>query len=238
MCQNHPTGPASTPTLTRRGMLRLSALGGAAALGGGLLRPREAEAAPWQEEVIRTPDQALAALMAGNQRFVRNQTTSVQHNLVCIDRKPPTQTPFASVLGCADSRVPVELLFDRGWGEIFVCRSAGNVVAAELIGSLEYGAEVLDSKVLMVLGHADCGAVKATMERATVPGQISALYARIYPAVARAGGDLDRAIIENVRDQVSLLTNASTVLAQRVQARKLRIVGGVYDVCSGAVRLL
>jgi len=235
MCQNHPTDHASTPTLTRRGMLRLSALGGAAALGGSLLRPREADAAPWQEE-IRTPDQALAALMAGNRRFVHNQVTSAQRNLRCENQVPPKQTPFASVLGCADSRVPVELLFDRGWGEIFVCRSAGNIITSELIGSLEYGAEVLNSKVVMVLGHADCGAVKATMERTDAPGQISALYARIYPAVARAGGDMNRAIAENVRDQVSLLTNASTVLARRIQAGTVKVVGGVYDVCSGEVR--
>lgn len=237
MCQNHAIDPTSTPTLTRRGMLRLSALGGAAALGGNLLLPREAYAAPWQEE-IRTPDQALAALMAGNGRFVRNQVTSPQHNLRCENQVPPRQTPFASVLGCADSRVPVELLFDRGWGEIFVCRSAGNIITSELIGSLEYGAEVLNSKLVMVLGHADCGAVKATMERTNAPGQISSLYARIYPAVARAGGDVNRAIAENVRDQVSLLANASTVLAQRVSDGRVKIVGGVYDVCSGAVRLV
>jgi carbonic anhydrase len=238
MCQKHSTDHASTPTLTRRGMLRLSALGGAAALGGNLLLPREADAAPWQEETIRTPDEALAALMAGNRRFVRGQVTTPQHNLRCVNQVPPKQTPFASVLGCADSRVPVELLFDRGWGEIFVCRSAGNFVVSELIGSLEYGAEVLKSKLVLVLGHADCGAVKATMERATVPGQISSLYAHIYPAVARSGGNLNRAIEENVRNQVSLLANASTVLAQLAHDGKVKIVGGVYDVCSGAVRLL
>ncbi|HEU4560491.1 MAG TPA: carbonic anhydrase [Longimicrobium sp.] len=218
-------------------MLRLSALSGAAALGAGLALPEPADAA-WEQEPIDTPDKALDALKKGNERFVERGMTTPQRRLVCpADGRPPTQTPFAAILSCADSRVPVELLFDEGFGRLFVCRSAGNITTSELIGSLEYGVAVLGALVVVVLGHNDCGAVKETMAATPAPGQITSIYSRIYPAVARSDGNLALAIEENVKEQVMLLRRASTVIRQR-EPRSVRVVGATYDLCGGAVRWL
>ncbi len=242
MCQHtdpHLASPPAEPALSRRGMLRLAALSGAAALGTGLVQPAPAEAEPWEQEPIDTPDKALAALAAGNRRFVAAGMSSRQRGLVCpADARPPRQRPFAAILSCADSRVPVELLFDEGFGRLFVCRAAGNIATSELIASLEYGVEVLGTLAVMVLGHDDCGAVESAMANANAPGQISSLYPFIYPAVARAGGNLARAIELNVADQVALLRNASTVLKPRVADGRLKIVGAVCSLCTGAVRPL
>src|SRR6266852_8291109 len=121
-----------------------------------------------------TPDAALKELLAGNERFAANQLTSVEHDLeVLKEHTADKQEPFAAVLACADSRVPVELVFDQTIGHIFVTRVAGNVVTPEIIASLEYGAAVLGTRVILVIGHADCGAVKATIQAKEVPGQIS-----------------------------------------------------------------
>ncbi|PQK90870.1 carbonic anhydrase, partial [Pantoea ananatis] len=122
---------------------------------------------------------------------------------------------------------------------VFVCRTAGNVISPEVIGSLEFGTLVLGAQVLVVLGHTSCGAVKATVDGTAVPGQISTLYHRIRPAVDRAGGtDVERAIEENVRMQASLLSSSSPVLAGLIREGKLRIVGGVYRLDTGEVRWL
>lgn len=228
---------STEPTLSRRGMLRLSALSGAAALGAGLALPAPAEAA-WEQEPIDTPDKALDALKKGNDRFVERGMTTPQRGLACpADGSPPKQQPFAAILSCADSRVPVELLFDQGFGNLFVCRSAGNITTAELIGSLEYGVLEVGVKAVVVLGHNDCGAVDAAMKATDAPGQITSLYPHIYPAVARSGNDLSRAVEENVREQVMLLRRASTIIRQR-EPRTVKVVGATYDLCRGAVRWL
>src|SRR5262245_18895701 len=134
-----------------------------------------------------TPDAAITELMAGNQRFASNQLTSVQHDLeVLKNRTAEKQEPFAAVLACADSRVPVELIFDQTIGEIFVTRVAGNVVSPDIIASLEYAVAVLGVEVILALGHANCGAVKASLKADTVPGQISVLYAPLRRAVEQA----------------------------------------------------
>jgi len=122
------------------------------------------------------PDSALQELLAGNGRFASNRLTSVDHDLnVLKEHTVDKQEPFAALLACADSRVPVELVFDQTIGHLFVTRVAGNVVTPEIIGSLEYGVAVLGVKVLLVLGHRNCGAVKAAMKADPVPGQISVL---------------------------------------------------------------
>ena len=135
-----------------------------------------------------TPDEALKALMDGNQRYVGGQLKSLNEDLAILKAKTAEkQEPFAAVLSCADSRVPVEIVFDQSIGQIFVVRVAGNIATPEIIASLEYGVAVLGTRVLMVLGHGNCGAVKATIDGKAVPGQISALYAPIRPAVDEAG---------------------------------------------------
>src|SRR6201984_545369 len=131
-----------------------------------------------------TPDAALKELLAGNGGFAANQLTSVEHDLdILKEHTADKQEPFAAVLACADSRVPVELLFDQTIGHLFVTRVAGNLATPEIIASLEYGAAVLGTKVIMVLGHAGCGAVKAAIAGKEVPGQISALFPPLRPAV-------------------------------------------------------
>src|SRR5215510_2511288 len=121
-----------------------------------------------------SPDAALQELLSGNQRFAANQLTSIEHDLAVLKEKTvDKQEPFAAVLSCADSRVPVELVFDQTIGHLFVTRVAGNLVTPEIIGSLEYGVGVLGVKALVVLGHSGRGAVKAAMKADSVSGQIS-----------------------------------------------------------------
>src|SRR5271168_1177584 len=134
-----------------------------------------------------SPDAALQELMDGNRRFISGRMTAHEQDLAILKLNTvDKQEPFAAVLSCADSRVPVELVFDQSIGHVFVTRVAGNVVTSEIIASLEYGAAVLGTKVILVMGHSNCGAVKATIQAKEVPGQISALYPHIQPAVDQA----------------------------------------------------
>ena len=183
-----------------------------------------------------TPDAALKELLAGNERFAANQLTSVEHDLeVLKEHTADKQEPFAAVLACADSRVPVELIFDQTIGHIFVARVAGNMVTPEIIATLEYGVAVLGVKVLLVLGHTSCGAVKAAMKSDAVPGQISVLYKHLRPAVEKSGGNLDQAIGLNAEHQLELLRTSSTVVRDALQGGKVKVVSAVYDLASGKV---
>jgi len=182
-----------------------------------------------------TPVEALAALVEGNRRFVDGKTIAPHRDFVRLREIAPKQAPFAAFLGCADSRVPIEIVFDQGFGDLFVSRIAGNIAVAEQIASLEFGTAVLGAKVLFVLGHTSCGAVSATMAGAGVPGQISALYYHIRPATRAANGNLGKAITETVRNQAMALRDGSTVISKLVKEGKLLVVGGVYDLDTGKV---
>ncbi len=235
----------SRSALSRRDVLRLaavSAVGAGAAAAGVLATPTRALAEEFPAgftRAVNTPAEALRALREGNARFVAGRVTEPNRNLARVREVAPKQAPFAAVLGCADSRVPVELLFDQGFGDLFVCRAAGNVVTPEIIASLEFGTLVLGSKVLVVLGHSSCGAVAATIAGEPVPGQISTLYQRIQPAVdAVAGRELEPVAAENVRMQVRLLRRSSPVVAGLVRDGKLQVVGGMYDLKTGAVTFM
>jgi len=186
-----------------------------------------------------SPDAALQELMNGNKRFTSDQLTSFEADLRILKQNTEEkQEPFSAVLSCADSRVPVELIFDQTIGHIFVTRVAGNVVTPEIIASLEYGAAVLGTKVILVMGHGNCGAVKATIQAKEVPGQISALYPHIQPAVDQAGSNLEAATKANAKIQAALLRQASTVVAGLVKEGKLKVVAAHYDIVSGNVTLL
>jgi carbonic anhydrase len=174
-------------------------------------------------------------LYEGNRRFAADQAAAPHRNLDRMLEVAPRQKPFAAFLGCADSRVPVEIVFDQGFGDLFVARVAGNVASSENVASLEFAALLLGCKVLYVLGHTSCGAVTAAIERPQVPGQISGLFHHVWPAVKAAGGDRDRAIRENVRIQAETLAEASPVIASLVTEGKLVVAGGVYDLTSGVV---
>jgi carbonic anhydrase len=194
---------------------------------------------PASAQTFDSPDDALKNLMDGNRRFVERKLTFYQEDLAILQQKTAEkQEPFASVLSCADSRVPVELIFDQSIGHVFVNRIAGNIATTEIIASIEYGAAVLGTKVIMVLAHGNCGAVKATIAGKEVPGQISSLYLYLRPAV-NAGGDNLRAATEaNAKIQAQLLREASPVLAGLVKAGKLSIVAAFFDVENGKVTLL
>jgi carbonic anhydrase len=183
-----------------------------------------------------TPDSAMQELMAGNRRFAANQLTSVKADLSMLkQRTVEKQEPFAGVLSCADSRVPVELVFDQSIGQIFVARVAGNIVTPEIIASLEYSVAVLGIRALLVLGHTNCGAVKAAMKSDVVPGQISSLYSHIRPAVDQSAGSVDKAIQINARLQAELLRTSSTVIRQAIAGGTLKVAAGVYDLATGKV---
>lgn len=186
-----------------------------------------------------SPDAALTELMDGNKRFTSGKLTAHEQDLAILKQHTEDkQEPFAAVLSCADSRVPVELVFDQSIGHVFVTRVAGNVVTPEIIGSLEFGAAVLGTKVILVLGHSGCGAVKATIQGKGVPGQISSLFPHIQPAVDQAGSDLASATKANAKIQAALLSEASTVISSLVKDGKLKVVAGYYDLGTGAVTLV
>ena len=210
------------------------AVGGLAARAGFELAVPEKVAA----QSNLSPDAALQELLSGNQRFAANQLTSIEHDLTILKEKTADkQEPFAAVLSCADCRVPVELVFDQTIGHIFVTRVAGNLVTPEIIGSLEYGVGVLGVKALVVLGHSECGAVKAAMKADSVPGQISSLYPHLRQAVEQSGGSFDKAIEANAKIQAELLRTSSTVIRDAVKAGKLKVEAGVYDLATGKVTL-
>jgi carbonic anhydrase len=186
-------------------------------------------------DVPATPEEALRMLMDGNQRFAAGKSTASNRDIDRVREVSRGQKPFAAFLGCADSRVPIEIVFDQGFGDLFVTRIAGNVASSENIGSLEFGTQILGAKVLYVLGHTECGAVSATMKGTDVPGQISGLFQHIRPAVKAAKGDLNRAILENVRNQAVLLAEASPVISKMIQRRELIVAGGIYDLATGIV---
>jgi carbonic anhydrase len=237
-----PTGPAAAPcrcggdhgASAAASPSRRTLLFGGLGVGAAAALPTAARAA-----AASSPEAAVQALVDGNRRFTEGRMTSFAANLRRIrEQTAASQAPFAALLSCADSRVPVELIFDQTIGGLFVNRVAGNIATSELIASLEYGAAVLGTKAIMVLGHSDCGAVKATIAAKPVPGQISALYRPIMPAVVEAGPHLEAATKANAKIQAGLLRTASPVLAGLVKERRLKIVAAYYDLKSGAVSLL
>jgi len=218
---------------SRRRWLGGMAAGGVAAVGLGL----HGVYAPGGESAAEglSPRQALDFLQAGNARFVGGKSTAPNRDIERLREVAPRQTPFAAFLGCADSRVPIEIVFDQGFGDLFVTRIAGNVAATENIASLEFATQVLGAKVLYVLGHTSCGAVTAAAQAAPVPGQISALFQHIRPAVRAAKGDVAAAIRENVKLQAQTLVEASTVISALVADGKVLVAGGIFDLQTGKV---
>jgi carbonic anhydrase len=233
-CTCRACDPIVSRTVSRRGFMAGSALSALAIAAPVTLASR-----PVRAQTTLGPDAALAQMMDGNRRFVARQLTSFDEDLAILKAATvDKQEPFAAVLSCADSRVPVELLFDQSIGHLFVTRVAGNICTPEIIASLEYGVAVLGTAAIVVLGHSGCGAVKATIAAKPVPGQISALYAPIRPAAERAGSNLEAAIKANAQIQADLLRTASPVIAEQVKAGKLKVAAGFYDLGSARVSLL
>jgi carbonic anhydrase len=186
-----------------------------------------------------TGESAMKELMAGNERYMAGKITSFPEDLKILQEKTvEKQEPFAAVLSCADSRVPVEILFDQTIGHLFVARVAGNMVTPEIMASMEYGVAVLGLKAILVLGHSNCGAVSAAVQAKDVPGQISVLYQHMMPGIRDAHGDVALAVRDNVVFQTRLLREASTVIAKAVKEAGLKVSGGIYDLGSGRVTLV
>ncbi|MEG5036258.1 carbonic anhydrase [Microcoleus sp. AT3-D2] len=227
--------------LSRRNSLKFVA----GAIGTGILAAGAGADLAAPEPAIAqndsTPDAALQKLMDGNKRFVDKKRQSPNQDFGRLTEVAKTQKPFAAILGCADSRFPSEFVFDQGFGDLFVCRVAGNVATPEEIGSLEFGTLVLGAKVLMVVGHERCGAVDATIKGSQVPGQIGSLLDAIKPAVDsskdQAGDRLENAVKANVILQAKRLKE-SPVISQLIQEGKLKVVGGYYDLDTGAVSMV
>lgn len=192
------------------------------------------------------PDDALKLLMEGNARYAANQPRERDFSAGRVSRTAG-QAPFAAILGCADSRVAPELAFDQNPGDLFIVRVAGNFVTTEGLGSLEFGAAVLGTKLIMVLGHTSCGAVNATVAALqkgnTLPGHIAdlvrAMKPGIEPVLKEAGADLQqRAVIANVQHNVESLKKATPILAGMVAKKEVRVVGAVYELATGKVMLV
>jgi carbonic anhydrase len=190
----------------------------------------------------------LARLVAGNGRFVSGSPTNQGRTSARQVELVDNQAPFAIILGCSDSRVSPEIVFDQGIGDLFVVRVAGNTAMDPiLLGSIEYSIAVLGSVLLMVLGHENCGAVKAALSEVqkgtTFPGDIGNLLGPIVPAAQSVGtlpaaSQLDSAIKQNVMNQVQLLGASSAIIQPAVAAGKLKIVGAEYTLGTGKVTIL
>lgn len=185
-----------------------------------------------------TPSEALTRLREGNARMVAGTTTGPNRSMDRIRAVAPSQAPFAAILGCADSRVPPELLFDQGYGDLFVVRVAGNVATPEEIASLEFGVAALGAAFILVLGHSECGAVKAAMSPEVPPGQISTLYQHIVPGIPDGTTDTNAAIAGNARHQLEVLQRGSPLLAQLLREGRVGMGAGVYDLATGRVDIL
>jgi carbonic anhydrase len=192
-----------------------------------------------------TGAEALQRLLDGNDRFCRGVP---RHEGLDADRRAElaeAQAPFAVIVSCSDSRVPAEIVFDQGLGDVFLVRVAGNTVTHPVVlGSIEYGVGVLGAVLLMVLGHSRCGAVSAALDQidrgGTVPGDIQSVIDPVLPAARAVSGGtpdhrLERAVPENVRRQVAHLRASAPVLAPAIAAGQLLVMGAVCDITSGRV---
>lgn len=231
-------------SLKRSDFLLSGAALGAAGLLPGLRAAAFAAAGP--PVTTLTPAQALAKLVAGNKRFAGGSSTMMSH-LTRLEALASGQAPWAVVLSCSDSRVPPEIVFDQGLGDLFIVRIAGNYAEPGGIGSMEYAIAHFKSPLLLVLGHSSCGAVKATVDNVKagsppVPGNIEDVVKAITPAaqaVLNKPGDVyANATAENVRENVARLKAIGPVIGPAVKAGSLEIVGGVYDIMTGNVALL
>lgn len=192
------------------------------------------------------PAEALQRLLEGNARYAANAPRPRDFSSGRVARAQG-QHPIAAVLSCADSRVVPDLVFDQGPGDLFVVRIAGNIVTPDLLASLEYGVHFLGAPLIVVIGHSGCGAVDAAIKvlksSAALPGHLPELVTAIKPAVivaerTQSGNLLDNAIAENVRRQVARLKTSPPVVQQFYAAKKIDIVGGVYDLATGKVALV
>ena len=202
----------------------------------------EKHAAAKHEDHGVAPDAAILKLTSGNNRMVSGKLSHPHENAAWRTEVAKGQHPFAIVVSCSDSRVPPELVFDQGLGDLFVIRVAGNVVDDPGLGSIEYAVEHLGSQLIVVLGHERCGAVKAAVDGGEAPAHIGSLVHAIQPAVektADAKGDrLDAAVRANIHRVVEQLRSSAPILSEAVEKRHIKVVGMYYDLDTGKVETL
>ncbi|WP_026596075.1 carbonic anhydrase [Methyloferula stellata] len=231
-------------TFSRRGLVKALGAGavGFAVAGPAFAKPTKA---PPKPQNVVSPDEALDLLKAGNARYVAG--IAKRHDFK-HEREPLTlgQNPYAAILSCADSRIAPEYAFDTARGDLFVCRVAGNFATDENVASFEYAVAILNTPLIMVLGHDACGAVDATIkslkDNEILPGHLPSLVAAIAPAVkaseGKAGDPLANAIRENVILTVQKLKSATPIISAAVEKGKIRIVGATYRLADGHVELV
>jgi len=239
--------PVSRRHLLGSGARVSGVLAAASVVGAGVAESVAAAVPAGRPPFPDTPQAALARLVAGNKRFVQGRERAPRRRTPRRIEVAQGQTPFAAILTCADSRVPPEIIFDQGLGDLFVVRIAGNTGSDSLvIGSLEYAVEVLGSVLIFVLGHTECGAVKAAIDQVekgeTPPGDIGAVVDPIVPAVEAVAGTpkddlLDAATDENIQMAEAQLA-AVPIIAEGVAAGTVAVAGGEYQLESGQVQYL
>lgn len=229
--------------IDRRGLLAA----GAGSILAAMTATGARAAGPAPGEAARSPEHALQGLVEGNNRFVTEPEVCELDLAAQRARVAGGQAPWATILSCADSRVPPEIVFGgRGLGELFVARNAGNLADTATIGTLEYGAAVLGSPLIVVLGHRSCGAVKGACEvvtsNATFPGSIGPMIYPIIPAALavrdKPGDFVANATRESARRTAARLADSSATLADLIEAGKLKILAAIYDLESGKVEFL
>lgn len=199
-----------------------------------------------RDSAYANPYYGLKKLIYGNKRFAENKSIKPRQTDADLKNNELGQKPFATIIGCADSRVPNEIIFDQGVGDLFITRTAGQVMAEASYGTIEYATEVLQTRLIVVLGHESCGAVGAAMKLpANPPGHVVTLINAIKPASLYAkkttGTDeemLDTAVRRNVVEQVELLRSLEPVLSRRSEKGEVLIVGAVYNLHTGSVDFL
>lgn len=191
-----------------------------------------------------TPDQAIELLHKGNQRFIQNLRFN-RNLLQQVNETADGQYPFASILSCIDSRTPAELIFDQGLGDIFSIRIAGNIVNDDIIASLEFACKAAGSKLIVVLGHTNCGAIKGACDN-TELGHLTQLLDKIKPAIQqektfkenRNGNNLayvNEVAKINIYNSIQTILNKSSIIRELNEQKAIKIIGGLYDVSSGEV---
>ena len=189
-----------------------------------------------------SPADALAKLQRGNKRAVSGQTLHPHSSKARRDEVAKGQQPFAIIVACSDSRVPPELVFDQGLGDLFVVRVAGEVLDDPSIASIEYAVEHLGSKLIVVLGHERCGAVKAAVDGGDLPGHLGSLVNAIQPAVDMTVGEkgdrLDLTVRANVKRVVNDLRESEPILSDAVKSEKIKVVGMYYDLDTGKAEIV
>jgi carbonic anhydrase len=228
----------------RRSLLKFGMAAASFAAAPQALAKSDTKPPPKPENAI-SPDGALNRLIQGNRRYVEGvgRRYDFRSEREALSRG---QNPFAAILSCADSRIAPEFCFDTARGDVFVCRVAGNLATDEIVASLEYAVQVLNTPLIMVLGHDACGAVDAAIKSikdgTTLPGHLPSLVAAIKPAVDAAKNDKGDMLANTIRKNVALnvdkLKNAAPILKSFADDKKIRIVGGVYELQTGKVDLV